>query len=224
MFFEKLGEDYLADSLEGAYFLYNGEPVRVQRVYADNVLVSVINEEDSTISVHPSEFKGWRTLKFPRLGYRKLSNGLWGWVSRSARSYSRGLGVENLNFTLTPFLQTERGERAVYNRGSVNPEHFYQDVTEGKEGYSELDAFHVVMEAALLPVFDGKDVLRKVFEGEALSFIPSPRYLVEPEVVGGPWAVFMAGHKIGSIDRNLNIKAPLKSAKLIEGMVKRYAA
>lgn len=217
MLIEKLGEDYAADTLQGTFFLYDGRPCKIRSINRDDVLALDLTT-NTNFSIDPTFFTGWRELKYPRLGYRKLDNGLWGWVVRTPRSYSRGLDRDNLRILTPPYLDTEEGAAWFREAHGFNPYNF------GDMVYEYTSSAHSLMKAALAPVYDKGEQLVRVLRGEDKSFIPSERYMVEPIPFTNKFGVYMSGSLIGRVDKDMNVYAPKKNIRLIEDMVKRYAA
>lgn len=217
MLIDQLGEDYASHTLQGTFFLYNGKPCVIRRLDVDDVTVMDITT-GSNINIEATYFSGWKELKYPRLGYRKLDNGLWGWVNRTPRSYTRGLNSENVHLSLSPYLQEDAGQDWFVREHEFHPYAFSDMV------YESTASAHALMRAALTPVWDRGDKLLQVLKGGAKSFIPSERFLVEPLPRSKKFGVYMANTLIGRIDSDLSVFAPKKNIRIIEDMVKRYAA
>lgn len=219
MLIESLGAGYAEDALYGTCFLYNGKPVTIRSVGHSQVMLIDLENENS-FSVPADVFTGWKVFKYPRMGYRKLDNGLWGYLQRHARSYSRGLNSGNIAFSRTAWLNSNEGFEYIYHCIDQEWDDFVFRANEGTD-YEEC---RVIMRAALLPQYDGGEVLAKVLAGEEKAFIPSHRFLVEPLYAKDVFGVYMSGTLIGRIDKKMNVYGPSKNVSIIENMVKRYAA
>lgn len=219
MLIEKLGVDYANASLAGTYFLYNGKPARISRVSYGNVMIRMLDDFDESLVVGHDVFSGWKTLKYPRLGYRRFDNGLWGNVQRAARSYTRGLNQSNTFVEPTPWLCSNSGIDWAEDVLGINPHEIYGD------SYVPEEALGSVMAAALDPVYDGAEMFAKLLKKEEKCFIPSSRYLIEPLPDHTTFlGVYMSGTLVGRLDYDLNIYGPKKNTHIIQNMVKRYAA
>lgn len=219
MLIESLGSGYAEDALYGTCFLYNGTPVTIRSVGHSQVMLVDLENED-TFSVPADVFTGWKVFKYPRMGYRRLDNGLWGYMQRQARSYSRGLNSNNIGFSRSAWLSSDEGFDHIYKCINTEWNDFIIRAGEGTD-YEEC---RMLMRAALLPQYDGGEVLTKVLAGEGKAFIPSPRFLVEPIYAKDVFGVYMSNTLIGRIDKKMNVYGPSKNVSIIENMVKRYAA
>lgn len=217
MLIEGLGEDYASHALSGTYFLYNGTPCIIRAVRNSNVLVRNI-VDSSTFDIEASYFTGWSELKYPRLGYRKLDNGMWGWVGRAARSYSRGLNADNIRISATPYLSSPEGSQVFM------ADHDFRAVHYSEEMYDNAEMLSSLMRAALVPVWDGGKEFTEMLGRKDMAFIPSERFMIEPLAHSDKYGVYMSNAMIGRIDSDLNVYGPKKNAGIIEQMVKRYAA
>lgn len=139
-------------------------------------------------------------------------------MNRTPRSYTRGLNSENVHLSLAPYLQEDVGQDWFVREHEFHPYAFSDMV------YESTASAHALMRAALTPVWDRGDKLLQVLKGGAKSFIPSERFLVEPLPRSKKFGVYMANTLIGRIDSDLSVFAPKKNIRIIEDMVKRYAA
>lgn len=221
MLISSLGVEHAADALHGVCILYNNEPVVIHRVMSDRVVAKMLDSSDEEfVNIEPSYLTGWKSLKYPRLGYRKLDNGLWGWVHRASRSYTRGINPYNTYFRSTAYANTSTGRIKIHAAtGKLVGD--FSIISQESPGSDEA---YCLMRAALCPVYDGKDGLAKLLSGETLAFIPSPRFMVEPSTTEGTFGIYMSETLLGKIDTKANITGPAKNIPIIENMVKRYAA
>lgn len=225
MLIEELGESYAEEALVGTFFLYNGKPARIRGVTHSSVMLEGLDDvEGEMFEADPSEFTGWKTLKYPRLGYRHLTEGLWCWLTRTPRSYARGLNVHNVSINATAYRTSEEGDRLTRSAIGMDFQDFRSVFKLDYESRHDAVA-GMVMSAALSPRYDGKDGLRKMFEGKAKCFIPSPRFLVEPKAGSkNLWNVFTGQTLLGTIDKDMKVRAPAKNVHIIASMVSRYAS
>lgn len=218
MLIEKLGHD--AGALVNTYLLHEGRPCRIRRVSYDSLQLIDVTD-NSRFDVSPDILAGWRDLKYPRLGYRRLPNGVWGWTARGARSYSRGLNPDNTSFELSAWLRSNRRSA----EGFLSDEAFEfldGDIDLDDDGAS--DYVDQVMAGIFCPVWDGKDELTKLLSNKALCWIPSPRYLVERFASGKNFAVYVDKMLIGGLTPKGVAIGPENNLNTINRMLKNYAS
>lgn len=224
MLIEQLGHD-AEYALHRAYLMIGGRTCRIARVSFDRITAFDI-EAQNVIHIPPEEITGWRDLKFPQLGYRRMRNGLWGWAHRAARSYTRGLNPENTSFDLSPYvvenyisLRTELGgEAAEWLEG---PERDYDSPTE-PDIY-----FDSIMQAIFKPEWDGKEEFKQLLAGERKCWIPASRYLVEPPPTISKdykhFVVYVDRQLVGGITKDGKVLAKGNNTIVINNMLRRYA-
>lgn len=204
MFIEDIGRGYANENLYGAHFIYEGKVHRLERI--ESHAVRALRLEDfGLVELPVNIITGWRTFKYPRLGYRRINDTVVGTVSRSPRSYTRGLSAENLVFTPSPRVRSQVFE---YDDDSVG-EFMDENIVS-------------IMKQALLPDYDGKEQWSKVLAGTAKAFVPSHNILCE-NADDGSVHVFVSGIYTGRV-RGSIIKASKKNIPIIENIVRKYAS
>lgn len=202
MLIDDIGTGYANENLSGSYFMHNGTVYRVMNIgrFSMSVWNLGSNSEDS---LPTSIFSGWRGFKFPRLGYRKLSNGMVCWLQRQARTYSRGIGRENLIVTPTANTLTRTGLDA----------HDLYDVFD--------EEFDYVGEAALSPVYDSRASFQRIQDSSNWSFVPAYNVLMEQDGTG--FKVYHQQTLLGKVDGDV-ITANPRNRNIITKLVNRYAS
>lgn len=225
MLIEQLGHD-AAYALNRAYLMIGGRTCRISSVSFDRITAFDIEAQD-VIHIPSEELTGWRDLKFPQLGYRRMRNGLWGWAHRAARSYTRGLNPENTSFALSPYvvenrlrLRAELGEEAA--EWMEGPDHDY-DSSE-----SEPDTYYdSIMQAIFKPEWDGRVEFRQLLAGERKCWIPAARFLVEPPPTisndYNHFVVYVDRQPVGGIAKDGKVLAKGNNTIIINNMLRRYA-
>ena len=202
MFIETLGAGYATDNLYGSYFMYENKLHRVERI-TDSTVHS-FNLTDGGNAMLPARvITGWRTFKYPRLGYRRITDEVVAWVQRAARSYSRGLNAENLICNISD---------ASYRSCDLNEDYFYEEHQ------------YAIAKAAMCPEWDSKDVWFSLLNGDKTSYVPTNTVLIEKDYNTDNFAVYSSTLKLGSITKAGVIIAPQKNVPIITNIVRKYAA
>lgn len=207
MFIQDLGADYADDNLSGALFVYNGRVMRVSGITSREVQALDILAGE-TVRVEPAEITGWRTFKYPRLGFRRFDDKIVGTVSRSSRSYTRGLCYDNLRVQLSPSSAAAAYED--YECDSDEIHYVWKD-----------NNWNSVCLATMSPTYDGKDEFAELMRGERESFVPSHSVLMDRD--GSKIKVSVLGGEIGWISGTGKIVSSPNNGKIISDIVRKYA-
>lgn len=227
MLIEELGRGYANENLYGTYINYDGKLCRITHI--DSSSIAVADVENDRMEMLPySALAGWRSLKYPRLGYRVGASDLRLWVGRSSRSYTRGLCASNLQYQFSALTDLRRDNGFVFSQEAKK---FLPEFNNSDDDYDEdsnISITNAVMSAVFMPEYDKGDKFHAMLRGDADSFVPSSRFLVEKAVnqerYPGVFAVFMDNNMLGGITAKGKVVGPIQNQKIIKDMVNRYAS
>lgn len=201
MFIESLGENYATDNLYGAHFIHEGKLYSLRSVDYDNLCAWDV-EANREIYMDNDILTGWKSFKYPRLGYRRITDSVVGWVTRSPRSYTRGLSVDNVHFDMSEVSQAQVGEEAFYDWNEHN--------------------LAFILKAAMLPVYDKGPEWKALLQGDRSSFVPSHNVLLERRGPEDRLTVYMSNIRIGFLHNGGKIEANTANAAIINRLVRKY--
>lgn len=207
MFIDDIGPDYASDNLCGALFVYDGRVHRVRNIDGRVLLARDVEHGDDT-EIPVSEVTGWRTFKYPRLGWRRVEDNTVVYLSRAARSYVRGISYDNVNVTLSDSSKRDYMD--------------YRDLEEwDAHAYYKEDKWDAICKSAMLPTYDGKEEYARFKAGELNSFVPNHNFLMDR--TSGVVNIYMSTQHIGYIAGGKTVTSP-NNLKYINNMVSKYAA
>lgn len=204
MFIESLGDNYASDNLYGAHFIHEGKLYSLRRVdYA--CLLAWDVDADREVSLDSSILTGWKSFKYPRLGYRRITDKVVGLVTRAPRSYTRGLSVDNVHFTIS--------EASRVNFSNEDDEYDWNENNHAR-----------ILKAAMLPVYDGRSEWRELLQGGRTSFVPSHDLLLERGDPEDKIRVHVSRMHVGFLHNGGKIEANATNTAIINNIVRKYAA
>jgi hypothetical protein len=210
MFIEDIGSDYADENLCGALFMYNGRVHRVMAIDGRSVRAYNVDSEQD-VEIPASEVTGWRTFKYPRLGYRRIDEHTVALVTRSPRSYTRGLCYENVIIALSESSKQWQLNNVMDHVDLPEVDYYYKD-----------NKWSDVCKAAMDPAYDDKDQYARFVNKEISSFVPNYNFMMDR--VGNNTNIYLAGHHIGYINRGGKIVTAPKNLSYINNIVRTYAA
>ena len=203
MFIDELGRGYANENLYSSYFVFEDKVYRMEQFSYGRVEVFEVGSHNVR-ELPASVITGWRTLKFPRLGWRKVNGEDAVWLSRHSRSYTRGLCYDNLDV-----------------RVSEGTGHGMDD--DDAYGYRD-NHWNAIITQALMPEYDKPSKLKELLAGKGRTFIPSHDILIERPKVGAPFSyVYLHDKPIGKITNEGNIVANKANTAIIDKLVRKYA-
>lgn len=205
MFIDQIGSSYANENLVGSHFVYDGKVYRLEHCSGSQVEAYEVDGSLGGTVFPATAVTGWRTFKYPRLGYRRIRDDIVGTVSRAARSYTRGLSYDNIIFE--PSDETH----ARLFDGDEDELYEFKD-----------NNFSDIIKQALLPTYDQPSRWNEMLNGEARNFVPSHNVLCE-KTRAGAVKVYISSFFVGSINGGV-IKASPKNVRIIENMVRKYAS
>lgn len=216
MLIRKLGSD-AEDALYSTYLMLNNRPHRITRVRYDTIHTIDITT-GSSAEYSAEVLRGWKDLKYPRLGYRNFPNGAWGWVERHSRSYSRGLNTSNTVIKATA-LTDYHWDNLTNLVSQEAADWLHRDVDRDEQEWTD-----IAMKAVFQPEWDGKKELADMLAGKTCKWIPSPRYLIERSPSYNRFDVYVDRQIVGSVTKEAEVLGPASNQSLIENMLRRYAS
>lgn len=216
MFINDLGPDYADDNLSGALFMYNGKVCRVNSIGSREV--QALNLETmSNISFPASEFTGWKSFKYPRLGYRKFEDGIVGRVVRTPRSYTRGINFDNVRIDLT-MRSAELMKHTVAEDRECDID--YLDYTDASYYWKEANWASIAVQI-MNPTYDGKEKYVALMRRDMDAFVPNSNTMLEWN--NNTLDIHVGGNHIGSLRAGTKIVSAPNNRNIIKSIVRKYA-
>lgn len=203
MFIDELGRGYANENLYSSYFVFEDKVYRMEQFSYGSMEVREVGT-DNPRNLPASVVTGWRTFKFPRLGWRKVNGEDAVWLSRHSRSYTRGLCYDNLDVRVSHGTSYGLDDDDVY-------------------AYRENNWDDIITQA-LLPVYDKPFKFRELLAGKGKTFVPSHDILIERVRVGDAFSeVYLHDKPIGKITNEGNVVANKANTAIIDKLVRKYA-
>ena len=203
MFIDELGRNYANENLYSSYFVFEDRVYKMEQFSYGQVEVSEVGS-NKVRQLPASVITGWRTLKFPRLGWRKVNGEDAVWLSRHSRSYTRGLCYDNLDVRISCSTDYGLDDDDVY----AYRENYWDDI----------------ITQALLPVYDKPSKFTELLAGKGKTFVPSHDILIERVTADKVFSdVYLHDKRIGKITDEGNIVANKTNAAIIDKLVRKYA-
>jgi hypothetical protein len=182
---EEYGAQWFSSKFGGSYFMYNGMPHIVQNTAEGRKTVECtsLRKQDGivvpTTARLPNEvFTDISLFSVPQLGWRSTDSGRYlAYYARNNTSYHRGLSSRNIIIAESPLTKWLR----MYANYSNTPQ--------------EIDKAYISLLPEFLPVTEG---VRRMREGEIVSFAASPTIAVVPDI-DGKLSVMFKTKKAGTI-------------------------
>lgn len=204
-FIDRLGVEFFMSRWRNTCFFYAGDVLSVLRPEADTMLCTQVGNPENIVTVPLEHFSGFGILKYPALGYRRITALPAGvpivvHISRS-QSYSPGIVKAALTRTLSPLSNRIVQVHTTLTKRSlrISPEQ------------AAVAVFH--------PSADRADKLEELIAGVSGAFIPNSSLLIEPSVRedADGFDIFLRGNLVGTMDGNKRVTASSrKTCTLIE--------